>query len=133
VTLQTLYVLFLIELGTRRVHLAGCTSAPNSAWVTQQARQLVWELSESPQPMRFLIHDHDTKFTASFDLVFEAEGMEIVLTPFHAPKANAFAERWVRSVREECLDHVLISGNATCDACCANTSTTTTPPGLTRV
>jgi putative transposase len=110
VTLQTVYVLFFIELGTRRVHLAGCTRTPDSAWVTQQARQLVWELVDNAQPMRFLIHDRDTKFSSSFDQVFEAKGIEIVLTPFHSPKANAFAERWVRSAREECFDHVLILG-----------------------
>src|SRR5260221_463363 len=95
--LQTLYVLFFIELGSRRVHLAGCTPTPDSAWVTQQARQLVWHLSDQPPKRRFLIHDHDTKFSAAFDNVFVAEGIDIVLTPFHAPKANAVAERWVRS------------------------------------
>jgi putative transposase len=110
VTLQTLYVLFFIELGTRRVHLAGITANPESAWVTQQARQVVWELDETAPPMRFLIHDHDTQFTATFDHVFESEGLAIVLTPYRAPKANAFAERWVRSVREECLDHLLLLG-----------------------
>jgi putative transposase len=108
VTLQTLYVLFFIELGTRRVHLAGCTAHPDSAWVTQQARQFVWELTDTAQPMRYLIHDRDTKFTASFDRVFASEGIEIILTPHRAPQANAVAERWVRSLREECLDHLLI-------------------------
>jgi transposase InsO family protein len=108
VALQTVYVSFFIELGTRRVHLAGCSAAPDSAWVTQQARQFVWQLADTQVPMRFLIHDHDTKFAASFDHVFVSEGIEIVLTPYHAPKANAVAERWVRSVREECLDLLLI-------------------------
>src|SRR5260370_2145421 len=101
-------VLFFIEMGSRRVHLAGCTPAPDSAWVTQQARNLVWQLADTPQKMRFLIHDHDTKFSAAFDRVFAAEGIEIVLTPVQAPKANAVAERWVRSVREEGLDQLLI-------------------------
>jgi len=90
------------------VHLAGRTSNPNSAWVTQQARQLVWQLNEQPQPIRFLIHDHDTKFSAAFVHVFMSEGLEIVFTPYQTPKANAIAERWVRSVREECLDQLLI-------------------------
>src|SRR5204862_2855518 len=90
VNLQTLYVLFFIELRTRRVHLAGCTANPDSAWVTQHARQFTWELADSSQPMRFLIRDRDAKFSASFDRVFEAEGIEVVLTPFHAPKANAY-------------------------------------------
>jgi putative transposase len=108
ISLQTLYVLFFIELGTRRVHLAGCTPTPDKAWVTHQARQLVWNLYDEPQPMRFLIHDHDTKFSVAFDNVFLAEGVDIVLTPFQAPKAKAVAERWVRSVRQECLDQLLI-------------------------
>ena len=106
--LQTLYVLFFIELGSRRVHLAGCTASPDNAWVTQQARQLVWQLDETKTPMRFLIHDRDSKFTSLFDQVFVSEGIEIVPTPFRAPKANAVAERWVRSIRQECLDHLLI-------------------------
>ena len=90
------------------MHVAGCTATPDSAWVTQQARQLLWRLSDESIAMRFLIHDRDTKFSAAFDSVFVAEGIDIVLTPFHAPKANALAERWVRSVRQECLDHLLI-------------------------
>jgi transposase InsO family protein len=107
--LKTIYVLFFIELGTRRIHLAGCTANPNKIWVTQQARQLVWNFEDSDwDRMTFLIHDNDTKFTASFDNVFSSEGIEILHTPYQAPKANAFAERWVRSVREECLDHILV-------------------------
>ena len=107
-SLQTLYVLFFIELGSRRVYLAGCTTNPDSAWVTQQARQLVWQLNDDGASMSFLIHDRDSKFTPAFDHVFMAEGMAIVRTPFRAPKANAVAERWVRTVRQECLDQVLI-------------------------
>jgi len=107
--LKTIYVLFFIELGTRRIHLAGCTTNPNKIWVTQQARQLVWDLKDNDRDMMaFLIHDNDTKFTSSFDSVFSSEGAEILHTPYQAPRANAFAERWVRSVREECLDHILI-------------------------
>ena len=103
VWLQTLYVLFFIELITRRVHFAGCTAHPDSTWVTQQARKMVWQLEEEAQPKRFIIHDRDAKFTRSFDTVFESENIEIVETPFRSPKANAYAERWVRSAREECL------------------------------
>ncbi len=106
-TLKTLYVLFFLEHGTRRVHLAGCTTHPTGAWVTQQARQMTWALQDRELPMRYLIRDHDTKFTDAFDTVFEVEGIEIINIPYQAPNANAIAERWVRSVREECLDKVI--------------------------
>jgi transposase InsO family protein len=106
--LKTIYVLFFIELGTRRIHLAGCTRRPTAAWVTQQARHISWELQDGAPPMRFLIRDRDAKFTAAFDTIFAAEGVTIIRTPYQAPKANAFAERWIRSVREECLDQLLI-------------------------
>jgi len=108
VSLQRLYVLFFIELGNRRVQLAGCTADPGGAWVTQQARQLVWSLPEHSTPLRFLIRDRDSKFTRSFDDVFRSEGLEIVRTPVRAPKANAIAEPFVRTVRAECLDWLLI-------------------------
>ena len=106
--LKTIYVLFFIELGTRRLRLAGCTANPNTTWVTQQARQLIWELEEESQDMAYLIRDNDKKFPSSFDTIFTSKGIEIVKTPYQAPQANAFAERWVRSVRGECLDHILI-------------------------
>ena len=106
--LQRLYVLFFIELGSRRVHLAGCTSNPSAPWVTQQARQLTWTLAERPEPVRFLIRDRDQKFTDSFDDVFRSDGIEIVRTPFRAPQANGVAERFVRTVRSECLDWLLV-------------------------
>jgi putative transposase len=106
--LKTLHVLFFIEIGTRRIHLVGCTVKPTAAWVTQQARQLMWKLQEEGRVMRFVLHDRDAKFPTSFDTVFASEGIEVILTPYRAPNANAFAERWVRSVREECLDHLLI-------------------------
>jgi putative transposase len=106
--LQTLYVLFFIEIGTRRIHFAGCTAQPTSAWVTQQARQLTWAISETDICLRFLIHDRDSKFSHTFDAIFRSEGVKILLTPFQAPNANAFAEPWVRTVRQECLDHLII-------------------------
>jgi putative transposase len=90
------------------VHFAGCTAHPDRAWVTQQARQMTWDFENRARPMRYLIHDHDTKFTESFDTVFEAADIEIVTIPYQAPNANAVAERWVRSVREECLDRLII-------------------------
>ena len=80
----------------------------NSAWVTQQAHQFTWTLAERTSSMRFLIHDRDTKFSRTFDTVFQGQSIEIIRTPFRTPKANAFAERWVRAVRAECLDQLLI-------------------------
>ena len=106
--LQTIYVLFFIELGTRCVHFAGCTTQPDSAWVNQQARQLMWALEDREPAMRYLIHDRDAKYSTSFNTVFKSEAIDIILTPYQAPIANAYAERWIRSVREECLDQLLI-------------------------
>ncbi len=114
IRLQTLYMLFFIEVGTRRVRLAGCTPHPTSEWVTQQARNLAWDLwntqhiRDGKLPIRFLIHDRNAKFASSFGTVFVSGGVETILTPYLAPNANAYAERWVRTVREECLDHLLI-------------------------
>ena len=105
--LQTLYGLVFIEIGSRRVHFAGCTAHPDNAWVTQQARQLMWTLDDNHLAIRFLIHDRDTKFTTAFDTVFQSEGIKIIRTPFRAPNANAYAERWVRTLREECLDRLI--------------------------
>jgi hypothetical protein len=82
--LGRLYVLFFIELGSRRVHLAGCSANPSGSWVAQQARNLSWSLAERSDPLRFLIHDRDSKFTRAFDEVFASEGLEIIRTPFRA-------------------------------------------------
>jgi putative transposase len=108
VWLQRLYVLFFIELASRRVHLAGGTAHPDGDWVTQQARQVAWTFGERANPLRVLIRDHDRKFTAGFDAVFEAQGTRIVRTPIQTPQANGIAERFVRTVRSECLDWLLI-------------------------
>jgi putative transposase len=110
--LQTLYALVFIEIGTRRVHFAGCTAHPDNVWVTQQARQVMWELQDREPGIRFLIRDNDKKFTEAFDTVFRAEGIDVIPTPYRAPDANAYAERWIRSAREECLDKLLIINQA---------------------
>jgi putative transposase len=100
--------LFFVHLATRRVVAAACTAEPNSAWVTQQARNLSWKLSDEGINVRVVVHDRDRKFARSFDAVFEAEGARVILTPLMAPRANAHAERWVGSARRECLDWMLI-------------------------
>jgi transposase len=106
--LRRYYVLFFIELGSRRVHLAGCTTNPTGGWVTQQARNL--SFSGVFERMRFLIHDRDSKFSTAFEEVFRSEGIKVIRTPIRAPQANAYAERFVRTVRGECLDWLLILG-----------------------
>jgi transposase InsO family protein len=110
VWLRRLYVLFFVSIGTRRVEYLACTTKPGTAWMTQQARNLLMGLDERSRRPRFLIHDHDTKFSRAFDSIFRSEGIEIVRTPIQAPNANAYAERWVGSVRRECLDRLLIFG-----------------------
>src|SRR6266487_2693961 len=110
VRLKTLYVLFFIELHTRQVRLAGVTDHPNGPWVVQRARELSLDRPEGTTAPRFLIRDRDSKFTRVFDDVFAADGIQVITTPVQAPNANAFAARWVRTVRQECLDWVLIWG-----------------------
>jgi putative transposase len=94
VWLRRLYVLFFVSIGTRRVEYVACTSKPDTAWVSQQARNLLMDLADRSQRPRFLIHDRDTKFSRAFDSIFRSEGVEIVRTPIRAPNANAHAERW---------------------------------------
>jgi putative transposase len=107
--LGRLYVLFFLELDSRRVHFAGCTANPDGHRTSQQARQRAWSLTDRATPARFLIHDRDSKFSRHFDDVLPSEGVDIIPTPVRAPKANAFAERWVGTVRRDCLDWLLIS------------------------
>jgi putative transposase len=108
--LKRFYVLFFIELATRRVHLAGITTNPDGAWVTQQARNLLMRLEDDDVHPRFLVRDRDSKFTRDFDEVFRSEGIHVIKAPVRAPRARAHAERWVGSVRRECLDRILILG-----------------------
>jgi putative transposase len=110
VWLRRLYVLFFIELANRRVHFGGVTANPNERWVTQQARNLVLTLAEQERPVRFLVRDRDSKFTRGFDEVFRTDGIRVIKAPVRAPRAKAHAERWVGSLRRECLDRVLILG-----------------------
>jgi hypothetical protein len=108
VLLRRLYVLFFIELDTRRVHLSGITANPVGEWVTQQARNVSFALAEQGHPTKFLIRDRDSKFASGFDAVFRADGIRIIRTPIRSPRANAFAERFVGTARRECLDRVLV-------------------------
>jgi putative transposase len=108
--LKRFYVLFFIELATRRVHLAGMTANPDGAWVTQQARNLLMHLDDEAVGVRFVVRDRDSKFTRDFDEVFRSAGIRVIKAPVRAPKARAHAERWVGSLRRECLDRLLIFG-----------------------
>jgi putative transposase len=110
VFLRRLYILIVIEHGRRRVHFAGITADPIGAWVTQQARNLLMDLGKRAEQFRYLIRDRDSKFTAAFDAVFNGADIAVLRTPVRTPRANAIAERFVGTLRRECLDHLLITG-----------------------
>ena len=110
VMLRTLYVLVFMEIHSRRILHANCTASPNSAWVTQQARNVAWELEDLELPIQLFIHDRDSKFVDEFDNVLRRQGAKVALTPYRRPRANAHCERLIKTLRHEALDWLVIFG-----------------------
>ena len=111
VMLKRLYVSFVLELGTRRVQILGITEHPTAAWATQLARNFLAGVGERAGAFRYPIRDRDSIFTAAFDAVFASEDIEIKKSAPQCPKMNAFAERWVKTIRTECTDRMLIASD----------------------
>ena len=114
---RRLYMLFVVEHATRRVHLLGITANPTGAWVAQQARDLLMDLGDRVASFMFLIRDRDSKFTGVFDAVFASDGIRIPRTPVRVPRANAIAERWIGTLHRELLDRMLLITAVTLNAC----------------
>ena len=131
VWLRRLYVLAFISIGSRRVEYFAITSKPDTAWMLQQAHNLLMELDDHDRQVRFLIHDRDAKFPRAFDDLLESDGIKVTRTPVRAPNANAHMERWVGTVRRECLDRLLVVGRRQLGARPPRLRRTTTPEDLT--
>jgi hypothetical protein len=116
--------------GDARIEYVACTSKPDGRWITQQARNLAMQLGHE-HAFRFLVHDRDAKFSHGFDEIFRTEGITVIRTPIQAPNANAHAERWVRTLRADCLDRIIILGRRTSNTSSASTVATTTSTGRT--
>jgi putative transposase len=131
VGLSRLYVLFVVEVDRRRVHLAGVTAHRTGAWVSQQARDLLMGLDERVHRLRYLVRDRDARFTTTVDAGFAAAGVEVMRTPPRAPTADAYAEGWLRTVRGDCLDRTLTWNGGGCPGSSPSVCGTTPPPGHT--